>query len=194
MMNKYIKITMTPTKYDIGGSFLATADFKLDNMEMPFYNISVKIDTGCSISTIPAKRLKISQSHRKQLKAMDIKNQINWYLSYGVETGGEKHKEPQTFDEKIECSALKFEHNISEFGIDGVPINVRSICINYDRSSNILIGMDILKDWDIHIGTIDNPDLPEHEQTIFLGCPRDQINEEYLLELERLFKLGTTIS
>ncbi len=55
--------------------------------------------------------------------------------------------------------------------------------INYDRASNILIGMDILKEWDIHIGTIDTG------ETIFLGCPKGQINDEYLQELEKTFQV-----
>lgn len=60
--------------------------------------------------------------------------------------------------------------------------------VNYKRSGNILIGMDILKTWDIHIGN------DESGKTIFLACPYNQINDEYLLELERMFKLGTIVS
>ena len=48
--------------------------------------------------------------------------------------------------------------------------------------------MDILKTWDIHIRRI------ESGETILLACPYNQINEEYLLELERTFKLGTLVS
>ena len=192
MTNNYIKISMIPTKHGIGGSFVTKANFKLDNMKMPLYNVEVKIDTGCSISTITAKKLNIPLSKLSQLKIEDIENNIAYHLSYGVETGGQRHTEPRTFNEKMKCSAMKFEHSISDFTINGVKISNKTIHINYDRTSNILIGMDILKDWDIHIGTVDDSDLVEYGETIFIACPKDQINDDYLLELERLF--GTITS
>ncbi|MCM1193243.1 MAG: hypothetical protein NC389_12545 [Acetatifactor muris] len=57
MMNKYIEIEMRPTACGIGGSFSAEASFCLDTFQAPFYDIEVKIDTGCSISTIPLNML-----------------------------------------------------------------------------------------------------------------------------------------
>jgi hypothetical protein len=42
-MNNYIEIKMAPTKYNVGGHFMARADFMLDNIEVPFNNIPVKI-------------------------------------------------------------------------------------------------------------------------------------------------------
>ena len=100
-MNSYIKIKMIPTKQGIGGSFITKADFKLDNIAVPFNDITVKIDTGCSISTIPVRKLKISEAMRTRLKKNDIENNATYYLSYGVETGGEKHDEPKTLEEKM---------------------------------------------------------------------------------------------
>ena len=47
--------------------------------------------------------------------------------------------------------------------------------------------MDILKDWDIHIGTISTG------ETIFLACPKDMLNDEYFLELNKLFGTGDSI-
>lgn len=184
-MNKYIKIKMIPTKQGVGGSFITQANFKLDNIEMPFIDITVKIDTGCSISTIPVRKLNVSKSIRSTLKLNDIRDNIKYYLSYGIETGGEKHKVPELLEEKMQCPAMKFEHNIVDFSIGGVDISNTTICLNYDRNSNILIGMDILKLWDIHIGTIHTG------ETIFLACPKEQINHEYLLELENTFGIST---
>lgn len=86
------------------------------------------------------------------------------------------------------CTALKFKHYVSNFEIAGVPISHNYLYINYDRTSNILIGMDILKDWDIHIETIDSG------ETIFLGCPKDQINDAYLQELENTFHISSDIN
>ena len=87
----------------------------------------------------------------------------------------------------MQCTAMKFEHTISEFKIDGVSINTSKIYLNYNRNGNILIGMDIMKDWDIHIGT-----TPTGE-TLFLACPQDQLNDEYFRELNRIFGIGDSI-
>lgn len=181
MTNSYIKIKMTPTKQGIGGSFVTKADFKLDNIAVPFNNIVVKIDTGCSISTIPVRKLKVSEAMRMSLKKNDIKNGTAYYLSYGVETGGEKHEEPVTFEEKMLCPAMKFEHILSDFRIAGAKINASKICLNYNRNGNILIGMDILKEWDIHIGT------NVLGETFMLACPMDNLNDEYYNALREYF-------
>lgn len=194
MMNKYIQIVMNPTKSGIGGSFNALATFKLDNISSLYNNVAVKIDTGCSVSVIPlAKYIKNKQALRK-LKSQDIETGIKSVVSYGVETGSNRPSDPQTYQEKMDSSALKFEHNVRDFTINGIRIDTKILHVNYDRTGSILIGMDILKDWDIHMGTIDKTTLPEYGQTIFLGCPRDQINKDYILELSRLFKTGASIN
>ncbi len=168
-----------------GGSFYARASYKLDNIEAPFSNIMVKIDTGCSVSTIPLG--KQPEEIRITNKKNDIINQVDCLKSYGVESGGEEHPESITLKEKIEDKAYKFKHKISDFVIDGVQINAASIYLNYDRKGNILIGMDIMRNWDIHIGT------DEIGETIFLACPKDQLNDGYYMERNRLFDIGNSI-
>lgn len=59
MIKKYLEAELVPNAYG-GGSFMCTASFKLDNISTHFQNINVKIDTGCSISTIPVKKLNVS--------------------------------------------------------------------------------------------------------------------------------------
>ena len=182
MTNKYIELEMQPTACGIGGSFAAEASFCLDNFKALFYDIEVKIDTGCSISTIPLKRLKVSDTLCRTLKRMDVMNGTPYFLSYGVESGGIRHEAPVTDDEKMECPAMKFEHGISDFRIDGVEIASDKICLNYDRKGNILIGMDILKDWDIHIGV-----SKVTGKNLFLACPVGNECGEYMDALERHF-------
>lgn len=87
MTNKYIEVEMAPTACGIGGSFSVEASFRLDNFKAPFYDIGVKIDTGCSISTIPLKRLKVSDTLCQILKKADIVNDVPYFLSYGIESG-----------------------------------------------------------------------------------------------------------
>ena len=52
MMSEYIEAEMVSTACGIGGSFSAKASFCLDNFKAPFYDIEVKIDTGCSIENL----------------------------------------------------------------------------------------------------------------------------------------------
>ena len=187
-MSKYIKLVMHSTRVGAGGAFNGTASFKLDNIIKPFELVPVKIDTGCSISTMPISKFISAESFVRQLKDEDLKNGVEYLISYGVESGGQRHEVPRTYYEKMECTALKFKHAVSNFEICGVPISTEHLYINYNRKGNILIGMDILKDWDIHIGTIDTG------ETIFLGCPKDQINDEYLQELEDTFHIASDIN
>lgn len=175
MTNRYIEVEMTPTSYGVGGAFHTKACFVLDNFQAPFYDIEVKIDTGCSISTIPVKRLKVSDALCRILKERDIANRKPYYLSYGVETGGLKHVEPVTDTEKMECAAMKFEHRVADMTIAGMPVPCDKICLNYDRRGNILIGMDILQNWDIHMG-ISN----KTGKHLFIACPLERISREYL--------------
>ncbi len=190
MTNKFIRIKQTPTKFGIGGSFLTTASFRLDNLEAPFTKVIVKIDTGCSVSTIPLFKVGIKERVCSNLKAKDIMEKIPYLISYGVETGGEKHKSPKSDEEKMECSALKFKHMMFDFGIAGMSLADSEIFVNYDRKSNVLIGMDILENWDIHIGKSIKPE--EEGQTVLLACPYNQLSEEYRSELYGTF--GTVFS
>ena len=109
-------------------------------------------------------------------------NGTPYFLSYGVESGGIRNEAPVTDDEKMECPAMKFEHGISDFRIDGVEIASDKICLNYDRKGNILIGMDILQDWDIHIGV-----SKVTGKNLFLACPVGNECGEYMDALERHF-------
>lgn len=57
------------------------------------------------------------------LKKSDVTNEAPYFLSYGIESGGLKHKIPVTEAEKMECPAMKFAHEISDFVIGGVKIS-----------------------------------------------------------------------
>ena len=173
---------MSPTQVGIGGSFMATASFKLDNIRAPFSNVLVKIDTGCSISTIPLARFQALKVFCDSLKAADIEENVHYEISYGVETGGEKHKKPDTYEEKMSCPAMKFQHTIQDFRIAGMPVINDMIYVNYNRRGNILIGMDILQYWDIHMGT-----SRITGKKLFLACPEENICLEYLNALEENF-------
>lgn len=100
----------------------------------------------------------------------------------GVETGGYKHRKPVTFDEKMDGHALKFEHVVSEFQIAGDSLTKETVFVNYNRKGNILIGMDILQDLDIHMGT-----STKNGRHLFIACPKDSLCREYSDALEQHF-------
>ena len=205
--NKFIKIILNSNN-----------EFRLDNVTMSilgmsFQNVNVKIDTGCPYSTIPIQRLNMSASQVGPYKRNDanklvsdirhhmdngytIKQAIqkelksSFKLSYGIESGGRKHRQINLLNTQdiMNASEISFKHKAINIDFDGIDIPEREIYINYDRTGNILIGMDILKDWNIHIGTIDIG------ETIFLACPRDQINDGYLRELENTFHIVSNIN
>ncbi len=185
MTSKFIEIEMTPTANGIGGFFSTAASFRLDNFKAPFYDIEVKIDTGCSISTIPLNRLKVSDSLCQLLKRIDVTNEVPYFLSYGIGSGGLKHTIPVTDAEKMDCPAMKFEHGISDFVIGGVKIFSDKIYLNYDRCGNVLIGMDILENWDIHIGI-----SRKTGKNVFLACPMENVCGEYVEALKEHFGIA----
>lgn len=187
-MSNFIKIILKPTTYGVGGSFYTKASFKIDNIPLIFTNTTVKIDTGASLSMIPLNRFNVIKPSLKYLKELDLNNGVNHIFSYGIESGGTKHNKPVTHQDFLDCKDINFEHIISNFEISGVKIKNDKTYVNYDRSGNILIGMDILEQWDIHTGKNKNGDY------IFLGCPYDQINDEYVLELENTFHLASIIN
>lgn len=193
---------------------------QIELLEMNFSNVSIKVDTGCPYTTIPIKRLNIPDDLALTLKSNDIdllinnilkkenkgcsiKDAINsernstFKISYGVERGGMKNPLPDFKDKDslLNCTSISFKHTLSNIILsrkDGDDIfrydlGQKDVFINYDRMGNILLGMDIMKNWDIHIGTVDTG------ETIFLACPKDKINEEYLLEFERLFHVHSLI-
>lgn len=83
--------------------------------------------------------------------------------------------------------AVTFLHSGLTMNFNGVKIHSPNVKVSYDRTGNILVGMDILKDWDIHIGTVNTG------ETVFLACPKDQLNGEYFRELNRIFGIGDSI-
>lgn len=182
-MRSYFAIELTPGIYG-GGYFEAEASFSLDIFDIPFQKVAVKIDTGCSISTIPVKRLSISNSLCQKLKEVDIDNNVKMLRSYGVETGGTFHFKPVTKKQKMDCSALKFKHAITDLKIENVYIPVDNIYLNYDRSGNVLIGMDILSKLISHIDV-----SRKTGKLMLLSAPRECVDKDFFIALKEHFGL-----
>lgn len=145
-MNNYLYLTMRKNSFYIKscGNILGK----------DFNNVMFKIDTGCSFSTIPLKKLLVFNNDTlNKYKSDDILSGVKSMITYGVESGGKEHKIPETFDEKMKCEAIKFEHKLTNFSLGNYIMPDLNIYVNYNREGNILIGMDIIKLFDIHIGT-----------------------------------------
>ena len=52
----------------------------------------------------------------------------------------------------MELKSITFQHRDFELDFDGGCINKDYVKVSYDRTGNILIGMDVLSQMDIHIG------------------------------------------
>lgn len=187
MRNKYILLEMNKKNEIRADVDISIASLELFGLE----NVNVKIDTGCPYTSIPIKKLGISPEKALEWKKRDIEDSnIQKKISYGVndtEEQKELYREMLKQGKYEELPAVTFLHSGLTMSFDGVKINSSSVKVSYDRTGNILIGMDILKNWDIHMGTTKNG------KTVLLACPKDQLNDEYFLELNNLFELGDDI-
>lgn len=112
-----------------------------------------KIDTGCQRTCIPIRRLKLfSDEEILLMKEKDILSKVDSRISYGVETGGTYHKKPESFDEKMKCSGISFRHRLEGVYLNKLDLGNKDVYFNYNRTGNVLIGMDILEELDIRMG------------------------------------------
>lgn len=187
MRNKYILLEMNKKNEIRADIDISIASLGLFGLE----NVNVKIDTGCPYTSIPIKKLGISSEKALEWKKRDIEdNNIQKQISYGVndtDEQKEQYREMLKQGKYEELPAVTFLHRGLTMNFDGVEIKSSSVNVSYDRTGNILIGMDILRNWDIHIGTT------KYGKTVLLACPKDQLNDEYFLELSNLFELGDDI-
>lgn len=189
MKNNYIKISLNENN-----EFRAKANIIIPSISvLDADDVIVKIDTGCPYTSFPIKNLGISEEKALAYKQKDSNDSsVRKSISFGVNDSKEKRDNDKKLfkDQKfMQLTSVSFKHSDVKLKIMDVNIGVDSVMLSYDRTGNILIGMDIMKAWDIHISTVTNPDLEETGKTIFLACPKDSINEEYISELKRLFNI-----
>lgn len=151
-------------------------------------DINVKIDTGCPYTSIPILKLGISNIRAQQMKQKDCADgRIRKEISFGVNDTKKKRdadKEKFRNGQYMELKSITFQHGGFEIDFGGIHIEKDFVKVSYDRTGNILIGMDILSKMDIHIGR-----SKLLRKTVFLACPNDRINQEYLSALNRHFGL-----
>lgn len=155
---------------------------------MSVEDISIKIDTGCPYTSIPVLKLGISNMKVQQMKREDSADDgIRKEISFGVNDTKEKREADKEKFRNRQYMALKsitFQHGGFDIDFGGVHIEKDYVRVSYDRTGNILIGMDILSEMDVHIGK-----SRLLGKTVFLACPNASINQEYRDALKRHFGL-----
>ncbi len=150
--------------------------------------INVKIDTGCPYTSIPIRKLGISNEKARLMKQADCADSsIKKEISFGVNDSKEKResdKEKFRTKKYMELQSVTFEHKDLEIDFHGICLKKDFVKISYDRSGNILIGMDLLSQMDIHIGK-----SKILGKTVFLACPYASMNADYLRALNEHFYL-----
>ena len=81
------------------------------------------------------------------------------------------------------------EWNKGRCDFHGICLKKDFVKISYDRSGNILIGMDLLSQMDIHIGK-----SKILGKTVFLACPYASMNADYLRALNEFRPAGYILS
>lgn len=157
---------------------------------------NIYIDTGCTNTLISADILYGLNSNRHNeneieklrkelhgLKAIALSSNIEH--THGIGVSNLYSSDSNLLND----TSVRFREQVTNIEICGVKISNQKVNISYDSLDIAVIGMDIMKDWDIHIGKVTGT-----QETILLACPYDKINEDYLKALEDHFSISTKIN
>ncbi|MCR4961947.1 MAG: hypothetical protein K6A74_10855 [Lachnospiraceae bacterium] len=180
MKNSYIELVLSSKN-----EFRAEASFSINGLF--FSKVNVKIDTGCPRTSFPMLKLGLSDAEAYRLKEKDCNDiTIAKSISFGVnDTKQKKEEDKRKFKAKryMELNSISFKHKADNFSLSGVSLGSPDVLVSYDRVGNILIGMDILKQLEIHIGET------EKGETILLACHKNDISTEYLDRLKSVLNV-----
>lgn len=184
MRNRYILLEMNQRN-----EIRADVNMAIKSMELTeIGSVNVKIDTGCPYTSIPILKFGISSAKAQQMKQRDCADdRIRKEISFGVNDAKEKRdadKEKFRAGNYMELKSITFQHGDFEIDFGGVCISKDHVKVSYDRTGNILIGMDVLSQMDIHIGK-----SKVLGKTVFLACPYASMNQEYLEALNQHFDI-----
>ena len=180
MNNDYLYIPLNSKN-----EFRTVASFEINGNI--YSNVDVKIDTGCPRTSFPIQKLGLSDAEAYRLKAIDcqdpntIKN-----ISFGVNDTLLKRKDDKKkFRAKryMEITSITFRHTAQNFKLGGVALGDYSVLVSYDRTGNVLIGMDIIKTMDAHIGKTKQGDI------VLIACAEGSYFTAYNEALLKLYHL-----
>lgn len=183
-LNNYLKVELSDRN-----EFRCLGNFIINGLNLT--DLDFKIDTGCSKTSIPIKRTPLDHDKILELMMTDYSNpNIKKAISFGVNDSEEKKQsDRQKFKSGrfLELNSITCIKKLEEFTIAGLNLGDMELRVSYIRTGNILIGMDILSKFDIHIA----PDKTNNNKTTLIACPLNRINDGYLLELEKSFGILT---
>lgn len=119
---------------------------------------NIIIDTGCMYSNIPLRSLCYTAKECEEFKRKDIesyrKGLIKASTSHGVETGNDRGKRvSEMSDEEImQSTAVGFKHLLQNVRLGTMMFNNLPVKLNYDRTSSMLLGMNVLRNFEIFTG------------------------------------------
>lgn len=156
---------------------------------------SIKIDTGAMRSLFPLKTLnyidyadievdeltdEIRDSFYKLIKLQFLDAGYTYSFLRGIERYKSEIGKPLR-----ERRDLVFYDSVFKINLGGYSVGrLSNVAISCDTDGNCLLGMDVLKDFDFHIGT-----SRVTGKCTFIGCLRDSISSEYLNALDEHFGL-----
>ena len=189
MTNNYFKV------YSNGNRrFEVTLEFYLDGER--YSTPRAIIDTGCPTSLIPANILfgiygdmnsPEVRSKMREEKAIAISKGYRRYTHRGIGNSTKSIGVGNTFEDILNNKRVVFERDATNISINHCSIQDTKVRISYDDLGITLIGYELLKQLDIHMG------LSSDRRMCIVGCPRQQFNNEYLKALEETFGLATTL-
>lgn len=166
----YIEVVLN--EYNI---FNARASFEILGKQL--FDVDVKVDTGSNYSSLSALTIGFTEEEALELKKKDYNDKnIEWKRERNAGTTETQKRESNIWQvcgciEKVKN--ILFSHTAHNITIAGMYIEDMNFGVSYDTNRPILLGMDVLKQFDIHIHKT------EDDKTILLACPLYYMSEKY---------------
>lgn len=155
-------------------------------LEKDLVAVDAILDTGCNYSHISANLIYafFSDKERMDTKAKFMKSRVVT-IGKGIESNDKIYNTDIT---DVNNPSIIIRQRCYNVCINGINIGNRYLSVSYDTSCIALIGMSIMKDWDIHTGKSKDGNI------VFLGCPYDQLNQDYYVALENEFGISEKLN
>lgn len=169
----------------INNKFKCNLKAKFENTVDEDIDIDVIIDTGCTHSHISADLFTIFFSDSEKVNEKDkwIKKR-----TAGIGKGVESMNQVIDFTVHKNNPRVVVQHRFYDIKLNNIDIGNAYVNVSYDTHMVALIGMEFIKDIDIHIG-ISN----KTGKYTLIACPKNKLNDEYYKALDEHFNLGNKI-
>lgn len=161
-----------------------TNDFECDfkcRIKNYRYRGKIKIDTGAEYSLLSMPRLGLSEELCLSSKKKILKDdRFSITVMQGVECTyqGLTQEDIQSWslEEKMECGGICVLVLVNDVIFNKYSIiKPASLLVTFDKNCDNLLGMDLLRHFDFHVGVSNVTG-----KCTFIGCLKDRINKEYL--------------